>query len=123
MTLIDLASYSTIGAFLIAIGSLAYSAKRFLTIKEREQALERFQQYHNLIKTISKGTDDTGVLKLVSQIAYIYELRNFTEYSSLTKTVLNKLKEEWSKLEGSEKNGALSEAINETLVEIQTSKK
>lgn len=102
MNLTDLASYATIGAFLIALGSLAFSARRYLSITEKTQEAERFKTYHHLIKTISKGSDEDGALKLVSQIAYIYELRNYREYNDLTEKVLNRLRIQWSKGESEE---------------------
>ncbi|WP_025565801.1 hypothetical protein [Psychromonas sp. SP041] len=122
MTLTDIASIATIGAFLIAIGSLAFSARRYITITEKTQESERFEIYHELIKTISKGSDRDGVLKLASQIAYIYELRNFPEYQDLTENLLNQLRQQWS-AGGTDKNFVrLNESIDDTLAELQRRK-
>lgn len=93
----DIASIATIGAFLVTLISLAFSAKKYLDIKKREEEIIRFETYHKLIKTISKGTDEDGLLKLVSQLAYIYELRNFPEYKVVTINTLHILEDDWSK--------------------------
>ncbi|EGQ8107655.1 hypothetical protein I7096_005099 [Vibrio parahaemolyticus] len=119
MSLSDLASWATIGAFLISLVSIAFSAKRYLSIREKELASERFTRYHDLIKAISKGADADGDLKMVSQIAYIYELRNFPEYSDLTKSTLLRLSEEWqTNNPHKEKDRVLNTAIDETIFAV-----
>ncbi|NIY91151.1 hypothetical protein [Vibrio diazotrophicus] len=122
MTLNDIASVATIGAFLVAICSLAFSAKRYISITEKTQKSERFEIYHELIKTISKGIDADGVLKLASQIAYIYELRNFPEYKNLTENILNQLRQQWSTGESDKVFTRLKDAIDDTLSDLQRQK-
>ncbi|EGQ9833465.1 TPA: hypothetical protein ACN36G_004487 [Vibrio parahaemolyticus] len=123
MSLNDLASWATIGAFLISIISIAFSARRYLAIRDKELASERFVTYHDLIKAISKGQDRDGQLKMVSQLAYIYELRNFPEYASLTKATLLKLSEEWQTNNPErKKDSALNKAIDETILALGESK-
>ncbi|WP_331775448.1 hypothetical protein [Sulfurospirillum sp. 1612] len=123
MTLSDYASIATIGAFLVTLISLAFSAKRYLDIRTREEEVFRFKTYHRLLKTISKGSDENGILKLVSQVAYIYELRNFPEYKDLTKKTLNQLRKEWSHDEASDIKPLLKEAIDDTISVIEASSK
>lgn len=122
MTLSDFASISTIGAFLLAICSLAFSARRYISMREKEQEASRFEIYHKLIKTVSKGNDEDGILKLASQIAYIYELRNFPEYKELTENLLNRLRVQWSKNEEGDTLIPLKAAIDDTLADLQKSK-
>lgn len=122
ITLSDYASIATIGAFLVTLISIAFSAKRYLDIKSREEEVSRFETYHKLLKTVSKGSDEDGILKLVSQIAYIYELRNFPEYKELTKKTLNKLREEWSQNDSPNTQPSLKEAIDDTISYIEASK-
>ncbi len=122
MTLTDISSIATIGAFLIAVGSLAFSARRYISITEKTQESERFEIYHELIKTISKGSDGDGLLKLASQIAYIYELRNFPEYQDLTENLLNQLRHQWSTGESDKTFTRLKDAIDDTLAELQRRK-
>lgn len=119
MSLTDL---TTIGAFLLAIGSLAFSARRYIRITEKTQESERFEIYHKLIKTISRGADESGALKLVSQIAYIYELRNFPEYKDLTETLLNQLGIQWAEGESERNFPLLKKAIDDTLASLQQRK-
>ncbi len=89
-------------------------------MRRKEQKQESFRVYHDLIKHISRGIDEHGPFKLVSQLAYIYELRNFPEYDKLTEELLNRLRTEWSQNDaGSPKNHALSKAIDETLAHLQ----
>ena len=122
MSLSDAASIATIAAFLVTLISIAFSARRFIIIREKEQESQRFTTYHRLIKTISKGSDEEGVLKLASQLAYIYELRNFPEYSDLTENLLNRLRVQWSKNEAGDTLEQLKEAIDDTLAYIQQKK-
>lgn len=123
MSLSDLASWATIGAFLMSLASIAFSAKRYLAIRDKELASERFTTYHDLIKAISKGADSSGPLKMVSQIAYIYELRNFPEYSELTKSTLIRLSEEWQVNSNNRVNNrVLNKAIDETILALESKK-
>ncbi len=119
MTLNDLAVWATLGAFIVPLIALAFSARRWLTIRSTELKSERFQTYHKLVHSISTGTNEYGVMKLTSQIAFVFELRNFLEYSELTKTVLGLLRKEWGQKEDGEKKTELLKAINETLAHLE----
>ncbi|EOB6258701.1 hypothetical protein ACHELR_000688 [Vibrio fluvialis] len=119
MSLSDLASWATIGAFLVSITSLAFSAKHYLSIRDKELASERFKTYHELVKAISKGGDQDGQFKRVSQLAYIYELRNFPEYTELTTSTLLSLSKEWqTNAPEREKDRILNTAIDETILAL-----
>lgn len=123
MTLSDAASVTTIAAFLVTLISIAFSAKRYLTIREKDQASARFTIYHRLLRIISVGYyENEGDLKLASQVAYIYEIRNFPEYSDLTRTTLKRLRKQWANAEPLEINGPLKEAIDDTLAYIESKK-
>jgi hypothetical protein len=116
MNLGDLASIATIGALVVSLGSLAFSSRHYLRMRETEQKHEAFSTYHELIKHISRGADDQGPFKLVSQMAYIYELRNFPDYEDLTRALLMRLRAEWAQnVPGHPNNEILSKAIDETL--------
>lgn len=120
MELQDLAAIATIIALVVSLISLAFSAKRYLGIREREQEKERFDIYHGLLKSVSRGTDEGGPLKLVSQIAYINELGKYTEYSSTTQQALNLLRKEWAEKETGKVKTSLLEAIDNVLAELQS---
>jgi hypothetical protein len=116
MALSDAASITTIAAFFVTLVSIAFSAKRYLDIREKDQESERFAIYHRLLKIISTGYEEKqNDLKLASQLAYIYELRNFPEYTELTRPTLNRLRGQWANHEPLETNGPLKEAIDDTL--------
>ncbi len=87
-----------LSAFIISMGTLAFSAFRYVDIRTTELRQQRFENYHRIIKALSTVKDESGApLKVVSQKAYIFELGNFEEYGDLTIRILNSLKEDWKK--------------------------
>src|SRR5690554_1901018 len=91
----DIAAFVTIAAFLVTLATLAFSAYRYVAGLRQAQEKARFMTYHRLLRIVSSGHDEQGLLKLVSQIAYIHELTNFKEYDALTYRTLRYLKHEW----------------------------
>jgi hypothetical protein len=85
----------TVLAFALSLGALAFSAVRYVSVRRDELQNQRYQRYHALLRNVSTGTDSDGTLKLVSQRAFIYELRHFPEYSLLTTRLLESLLEDW----------------------------
>ncbi|MEC9491944.1 hypothetical protein [Flexistipes sp.] len=123
MELQDLAAIATVIALVVSLVSIAFSAKRYLGIREREQEKERFDIYHALLKSVSRGTDEAGPLKLVSQIAYINELGKYNEYASTTRQALNLLRKEWAEKEPEQVKKPLIEAIDNVLADLQSRQK
>lgn len=82
-------------AFLVSFASLAWSAWRFVAVRREEQAQKRFENYHRLIGELVGGVRSNQHMKLDSQIAVIFELRNFLEYGEVTTRILTALNEEW----------------------------
>jgi hypothetical protein len=121
MDLNGLATWATIGAFILSIVSLAFSAHRWLAIRKLELKAQRFEIYHGLVHSASSGTIDHGPMKLTSQVAYVFELRNFPEYSSLTETVLRLLRVQWGDSEIGQMKRELIRAIDDTLAHLQKS--
>lgn len=119
MTLNDLAIWATLGAFIVPLISLAFSGYRWLGIRESELKAVRFQTYHRLIHNISVGKSEHGSMKLASQLAYIFELRNFPEYAALTIDVLRLLRKEWSEREEGEKKDELLKGVDATLTVLE----
>ncbi|WP_036302802.1 hypothetical protein [Methylotenera sp. L2L1] len=103
----------TVLAFLFSLIVLAFSAFRYVSLRRDELKNQRYDQYHELLLKISRGTDTQGLLKLASQRAFIYELRHFPEYSSLTKRLLESLLNEWK--EDTEKNVKLTFEVQDTI--------
>jgi hypothetical protein len=103
----------TVLAFFLSVGVLAFSAYRYVTVRRDELRNQRYEKYHALLMKVSRGTDDQGPMKLVSQRAFIYELRHFPEYSDLTKRLLESLLNDWKK--DPDKNAILSFEIQDTI--------
>ena len=99
--------------FLLSVAVLAFSALRYVTVRKDELRNIRYERYHALLLKISRGTDGEGLLKLVSQRAFIYELRHFPEYSALTKRLLESLLSEWR--EDPDKSAKLTFEIQDTI--------
>ncbi|QFU06326.1 hypothetical protein FIU82_15160 [Pseudoalteromonas sp. THAF3] len=119
MLVSDLAAITTVIAFFVTLISILFSARRYISIRNQELASERFKTYHGIVKAVSKGSDEDGVLKLVSQVDYIYELRNFKEYSELSQNLLGQLRERWKHGEDPAVYKTLKEAIDDTLSALQ----
>ncbi len=91
----DIVIFITLLTFVISVAVLAFSAFRYVSIRREELRNERYEKYHKLMRDISKGYDTEGPMKLVSQRAFIYELRHFPEYKKLTVRLLEALLGEW----------------------------
>ncbi len=103
----------TVFAFLLSNTVLAFSVFRYVTVRRDELRHQRYVKYHELLSKISRGSDNQGILKLVSQRAYIYELRHFPEYSELTMRLLESLLNEWK--EDPDKNTKLTFEIQDAI--------
>lgn len=57
-------------------------------------------------------------MSLASQTAYIYELRNYPEYSALTKSIFKLLLEQWEEAEKPETIAILKTSIDDTLANL-----
>jgi hypothetical protein len=88
------ASIAGIGAFLISMFALAWSAVKYIDVRRSELRQRRFENYHELIRKLVRGEDNRGP-PLDSQIAMVFELRNYPEYSEVTRRILHGLRETW----------------------------
>ncbi len=138
-SLSDQASAATVLSLLVAVVALllailglvvpllaiCFSAWRYISERRETLAREQFQIYHRLIADISRGQDEHGVdHKLVSQLAYIHELRNFPEYGALTRDVLHRLRKEWkTNSPDSTANIPLAAAIEGTVAHLERRKR
>lgn len=118
--LTDIGTLATILSLITAVAALAFSAFRYVAVRRDELRNKRYKRYHQLLKTVSQGSDNTGPLKLISQRAYIYELRHFPEYKALTTRLLQALLTEWES-NSSSHNPALNTEINETISALNQS--
>ncbi|WP_089086429.1 hypothetical protein [Aquitalea magnusonii] len=113
----EISAVFTVLAFVLSVMVLAFSAFRYVTIRRDELNSQRYEKYHSLLQKISRGQDGDGILKLVSQRAFIYELRHFPEYSDLTKRLLESLLSEWK--DDSDKNTKLAFEIQDTIKSLK----
>lgn len=107
----------TVLAFVLSLVVLAMSAFRYVSVRRDELKNQRYERYHALLRNISTGADVGGILRLVSQRAFIYELRHFPEYGILTKRLLESLLVDWKA--DPEKNVKLTFEIQDTINAIQ----
>lgn len=107
----------TVLTFVLSVAVLAFSAFRYVSLRRDELRVKRYEQYHALLLNVSRGADAQGPLKLVSQRAFIYELRHFPEYRTLTKRLLESLLSEWK--EDTEKSAKLTFEIQDTIKSLQ----
>ncbi|WFC61507.1 hypothetical protein EWH21_07140 [Pseudomonas sp. REST10] len=113
----EIGSIATILAFIFSVAVLAFSAYRYVSLRKDELKNQRYERYHLLLRNISQGQDTDGPLKLVSQRAFIYELRHFPEYKHLTIRLLQSLLTEWQEDAG--KSEKLNYEIQETIKTLQ----
>jgi hypothetical protein len=117
----EIAVLTELTAILLSIGVLAFSAWRYTSIKASELKESRFNKYHQLIKAISKGADQEGLMKIQSQRAFIYELRNFPEYKDLTIKLLKHLLDDWTHAQATNLH-LLKEEVDDTVSYLQSNK-
>nr|MBS0020873.1 hypothetical protein [Gammaproteobacteria bacterium] len=113
----QLAAGVTVFAFVVSFATLAFSAFRYVAGVRQSQENVRFTTYHRLLRVVSTGSDEKGLLKLVSQIAYIHELTNFRKYDPVTYRVLRYLRNEW--LEREQQKPALFGEVDRALHRIE----
>lgn len=111
----------TVFSFSLSLAALAFAAWRYVSVRRDELRNIRYEKYHQLFRNISLGADSGGRLKLVSQRAYIYELRHFPEYGNLTVRLLESLLSEWK--EDPEVSSKLTYEIQETIHHLNSIKK
>lgn len=104
---------------ILSLGVLAWSAFRYVSFRRAEMSQERFENYHKLIDWLVYGREE-GVLKLDSQIACVYELRNFRTYKGVSIRILEGLKNSWSNGDGATKNERILKEIDITLKHLKS---
>ena len=79
-----------LAAILVSLISLAITGWRYVNVRRAEQRQQRFLNYHDIIHKMVTGHPD-GTVMLDSQLAGIFELRNYKEYRDLTARILRGL--------------------------------
>lgn len=116
--LADIGTIATILSLLVTVAVLAFSSLRYVTVRRDELRNQRYERYHYILRAVSQGSDLNGRLKLISQRAYIYELRHFPEYKKLTIRLLLSLLAEWKKNSDDDKPDLDSE-VAETIAALK----
>ena len=98
-----------------ALISLAISVWRYTSDHRASHRQQRFENYHRLIHELVEGQENQKLPRLDSQIAIIFELRNYPEYRELSERILNGLKSFWPE---NIKNQRLHEEIRLTLLKL-----
>ena len=83
----------------IAVIAVIFSIFQYVGTKKAEERRFAFQTYHKLIADLVGADKKEGTPKLDSQIAVIYELRNYESYSDASLRILKGLKETWKETE------------------------
>ena len=95
-----------------AIVALGVPAWRYVSDHRQTHRQQRFENYHRLIAELVAGRPEQTMPKLDSQIAIVFELRNYAEYRDLSQRLLQGLQSDWPE---SKKNARLHYEIRLTL--------
>jgi hypothetical protein len=102
----------------LSLGALAFSGVRYALDRSHQLRQQRFENYHNLLSDLVEGRKGQTVPRLDSQIAVVYELRNYREYREVSIRILEGLKSGWS---DDPKMARLIEEIDYTLEKLRKS--
>lgn len=80
---------------LLSIGGL-FKFWQYVDLRRREERNRRFENYHELIKSLTQPDSPDLGIRIDRQIASVYELRNFPEYRDVTIRVLNGWRSGWT---------------------------
>jgi hypothetical protein len=94
---------------LLAIGVPAW---RYVSDHQQAHKQQRFENYHRLIAELVEGRPGQEKPRLDSQIAIVFELRNYPEYRDLSRRLLQGLQATWPE---TEQNGRLHQEMGLTL--------
>ena len=89
-----LAILLAVAGLLVPLISLAISAARFIDVRQAENRQRRYENYHNLIQQLVQGREGKAYIDL--QVAALFELANYPEYSEVTLRILEGLSQNWS---------------------------
>ena len=79
-----------LAGILVSLIALAITGWRYVDVRRAEQRQQRFVNYHDIIHKMVAGHPD-GNVRLDSQLAEIFELRNYREYREVTARILRGL--------------------------------
>ena len=90
---------------------------KYLDQRSREERTKRYELFHDLMRRVSAQGDKPGDgLPLTQQLAAIYELRQFTEYSYASVPILQHIRSHFANPKAA---AAVLHAIDDTLAKLQ----
>ena len=92
--LTEITVVATVIPIIISMLVLAFSALKYVRNRKQELKQKQFENYHMILDWLVAGKD--GHILLDSQIACIYELRNYKQYKDVSLRILEGLKKTWS---------------------------
>ena len=96
--------------------ALIFSSWRYVLDRRSQLQQKRFENYHSLVSDLVEGRNGQQVPRLDSQIAVVYELRNYREYREVSIRILEGVKTFWS---DKPKTARLIEEIDYTLERLR----
>lgn len=76
--------------------ALVVSTWRYIGDRRGQLRQQRFENFHKLVSDLVEGREEQPVPRLDSQIAVVFELRNYPEYREVSTRILEGLREKWS---------------------------
>jgi hypothetical protein len=99
--------------------SFAVGLIKWIDQRNREQEQKQYEAFHKMV-CIASGTDESGrTVKMVQQIAAIYQLQAYKQYAFASVPVLELMKFEYSKSNQDERAEHMFNALNETLQSLK----
>jgi hypothetical protein len=116
---IQIAVISALGVTIPPLIGLIIYGLLYTKARRNQVKQQRFENYHKLVNWLVEGREDQKVIRLDSQIAVAYELRNYREYKEVSIRILKGLRESWAKRSDISDMGRLIEEIDYTLGDLQ----
>lgn len=105
-------------SLLIALVPLVWAAVSYVSLKRSENKQRRFENYHALIKQLVQGDDMIGAPYIDRQLAVVFELQRYPEYSPATLRVLTGFRESAESWHNRKAAQRLIEQIDESLKKL-----
>ena len=91
---------------------------KYLDQRNREERTKRFELFHDLMRRVSaKGDGTNETLPLTQQVAAVYELQHFKEYSYASIPILEHARTDFAEKKAP---GLLLRAIDDTLTSLKS---
>jgi hypothetical protein len=116
---IQIAVISALGVTIPPLIGLIIYGLLYTKARRNQVKQQRFENYHKLVNWLVEGREDQKVIRLDSQIAVAYELRNYREYKEVSIRILKGLRERWCKKSDMPDIDRLIEEIDYTLGDLQ----